>query len=175
MFRPERPISGMTDKRTGGTLCVPVDRCIAAEWPRSWSPRFQKLHGSISESSEIWGHHQLVLWTDSAAVKELLLALFKICYDCRRRSVVRPVVISRKLSMTDPQLLWNTIRKLTSLIPLPYIDPPQTSPGVIFWFQIQLEVKVICQKAPIPRLGVTPRGRKLYHWIPGVGFLISVP
>ena len=25
------------------------------------------------------------------------------------------------------------------------------------------------------RLGVTPGGRKLYHWIPGVGFPISVP
>ena len=38
------------------------------------------------------------------------------------------------------------------------------------------EVKVIWQKAPhggggIPRLG----GRKLYYWIPGVGFPISVP
>ena len=41
------------------------------------------------------------------------------------------------------------------------------------------EVKVIWQKAPhagpIPRLGVTPGGRKLYHWIPGVGLPISVP
>ena len=41
------------------------------------------------------------------------------------------------------------------------------------------EVKVIWQKAPhggpIPRLGVTPGGRKLYYWIPGVGFPISVP
>jgi len=41
------------------------------------------------------------------------------------------------------------------------------------------EVKVIWQKAPhggpIPRLGVTPGGRKLYHWIPGVGVPISVP
>ena len=40
-------------------------------------------------------------------------------------------------------------------------------------------VKVIWQKAPhggpIPRLGVIPGGRKLYHWIPGVGFPISVP
>jgi len=39
--------------------------------------------------------------------------------------------------------------------------------------------EVIWQKAPhggtIPRLGVTPGGRKLYHWIPGVGFPISVP
>jgi len=41
------------------------------------------------------------------------------------------------------------------------------------------EVKVIWQKAPhggpIPRLGVTQGGRKLYNWIPGVGFPISVP
>ena len=41
------------------------------------------------------------------------------------------------------------------------------------------EVKVIWQKAPhggpIPRLGVTPGGQKLYHWIPGAGFPISVP
>jgi len=33
---------------------------------------------------------------------------------------------------------------------------------------IEQEVKVIWQKAPhggpIPRLGVTPGGRKLYHW-----------
>ena len=44
---------------------------------------------------------------------------------------------------------------------------------------LKQEVKVIWQKAPhggpIPRLGVTPGGRKLYHWIPGVGFPISVP
>ena len=33
------------------------------------------------------------------------------------------------------------------------------------------EVKVIWQ---IPRLGVTPGGRNLYHWIPRVGFPISV-
>jgi len=43
------------------------------------------------------------------------------------------------------------------------------------------EVKVIGQKAPhssylpIPLLGVTPGGRNLYHWIPGVGVPISVP
>jgi len=45
--------------------------------------------------------------------------------------------------------------------------------------EIKQEVKVIWQKVPhggpIPRLGVTPGGRKLYHWIPGVGFPISVP
>jgi len=48
------------------------------------------------------------------------------------------------------------------------------------WLQfVKQEVKVIWQKAPhggpIPRLGVTPGGQKLYHWIPGVGFPISVP
>ena len=40
------------------------------------------------------------------------------------------------------------------------------------------EVKVIWQKAPhggpISRLGVTPGGRTLYHWIPGIGFPILV-
>ena len=49
----------------------------------------------------------------------------------------------------------------------------------VVWYTCQLEVKVIWQKAPhggpIPRLGVTPGGRKLCHWIPGVGFSISVP
>jgi len=44
---------------------------------------------------------------------------------------------------------------------------------------LKQEVKVIWQKVPhggpIPRLGVTPGGRNLYHWIPGVGFPISVP
>ena len=44
---------------------------------------------------------------------------------------------------------------------------------------IQQEVKVIWQKAPhggpILRLGVTPGGRNLYHWIPRVGVPISVP
>ena len=47
------------------------------------------------------------------------------------------------------------------------------------WPVIKQEVKVIWQKSasrgPIPRLGVTPGGRKLYHWIPGVGLPISVP
>jgi len=45
--------------------------------------------------------------------------------------------------------------------------------------QLQQEVKVIWQKAPhggpIPRLGVTPGGRNLYHWIPEAGVSISVP
>ena len=48
-----------------------------------------------------------------------------------------------------------------------------------FVLDAEQEVKVIWQKAPhggpIPRLGVTAAGRNLYHWIPGVGFPISVP
>jgi len=51
--------------------------------------------------------------------------------------------------------------------------------SILIPFGMEQEVKVIWQKAPhgglIPRLGVTPGGRKLYHWIPGVGFPISVP
>jgi len=50
---------------------------------------------------------------------------------------------------------------------------------IVCYYQDKQEVKVIWQKAPhggpIPRLGVTPGGWKLYHWIPGVGFPISVP
>ena len=46
--------------------------------------------------------------------------------------------------------------------------------GWIKGYEHKEEVKVIWQKAP-PRLEVTPVGRKLYHWIPGVGFPISVP
>ena len=49
--------------------------------------------------------------------------------------------------------------------------------------KVSLSTKKRCQsnltksasRGPIPRLGVTPGGRKLYHWIPGVGFPISVP
>jgi len=54
-----------------------------------------------------------------------------------RPPVVRPMVISRKLSKIDPYLLRNTIGKLASLILLSYLDPPQTPPGQIFWFQVQ--------------------------------------
>ena len=61
------------------------------------------------------------------------------------------------------------LKKVKKLILDPYPGPHQH----------RQEVKVIWQKAPhggpIPRLGVTPGGRKLYHWIPGVGFPISVP
>ena len=52
-------------------------------------------------------------------------------------------------------------------------------PSVRQHCELQQEVKVIWQKAPhggpIPRLGVTPGGQNLYHWIPGVGVPISVP
>jgi len=40
--------------------------------------------------------------------------------------------------------------------------------GVAKFYTEKQDVKVIWQKAPhggpIPRLGVTPGGRKLYHW-----------
>ena len=46
------------------------------------------------------------------------------------------------------------------------------------WNKNRQEVKVIWQKVPhggpIPRLGVTPGGRNLYHWIPGVWVPIIV-
>ena len=38
----------------------------------------------------------------------------------------------------------------------------------------QSNLRKSASRGPIPRLGVTPGGRKLYHWIPGVGFPISV-
>ena len=65
-----------------------------------------------------------------------------------------------------------------------YADSVRNERAIFFDSELQVywteqEVKVIWQKAPhggpIPRLGVTPGGRKLYHWIPGVGFPISVP
>jgi len=49
----------------------------------------------------------------------------QICDGCRRRSVIRrPSRGHQKLCKIDPQLLWNTIRKLASLIPLPRSHPP---------------------------------------------------
>ena len=48
--------------------------------------------------------------------------------------LVYPVVIFRKLSNADPQLLQNTIRKLPSLILLMHASP-RCSPGEIFGVQ----------------------------------------
>jgi len=39
----------------------------------------------------------------------------------------------------------------------------------------QSDLTKSASRGPIPRLGVTPGGRQLYHWIPGVGFPISAP
>ena len=59
------------------------------------------------------------------------------------------------------------------------VEDLNVSLNVCDWVNKEQEVKVIWQKAPhggpIPRLGVTPGGWKSYHWIPGVGFPISVP
>ena len=60
-----------------------------------------------------------------------------------------------------------TDRQKQRLLPLPY------GRGIITRGQSNLTKSA--SRGPIPRLGVTPGGRKLYHWIPGVGFPISVP
>jgi len=49
-------------------------------------------------------------------------------------SIIRPVVISRKLSNTDPQLLWNVIRKLAPQILLLHSIALER-----FWFHIGLQ------------------------------------
>jgi len=68
--------------------------------------------------------------------------------------------------------MTSAIKRINNL--LPQFSYVSTLPDIT-----EQEVKLIWQKAPhggpIPRLGVTPEGRKLYHWIPGVGFSISVP
>jgi len=66
--------------------------------------------------------------------KWLLNLKSQICYGCQCLSVVCLMVISLKLSKIDPQLLWNSVRKLAWLILLlHYSDPPSdNSPGNIF-------------------------------------------
>ena len=73
-------------------------------------------------------------------------------------------VLIRMSAGSSPKMLWT-----------------HYSVGVSHFFPsfVKQEVKVIWEKAPhggpIPRLGVTPGGRNLYDWIPGVGVPISVP
>ena len=73
------------------------------------------------------------------------------------------------------QLGW---QKAGSLM-RPEADKAEDAASLCGVHKIKQEVKVIWQKAPhggpIPRLGVTPGAGKLYRWIPGVGFPISVP
>ena len=76
-------------------------------------------------------------------------------------------------------IVWS-LSQLIFLFYSPCIRRPHPRRNIAITFGvIKQEVKVIWHKAPhggpIPRLGVTPGGRKLYHWIPGVGFPISVP
>ena len=79
---------------------------------------------------------------------------------------------------------WSQISFENRIFFLPHLHSISSLRGrplqyIAITFGTEQEVKVIWQKAPhggpIPRLGVTPGGRKLYHWIPGVGFPISVP
>jgi len=69
-----------------------------------------------------------------------------------RPSIVRSVVISRKLSKTDPSLVWNTNRKLAPLILLPHSEPPQTPPGLNKTY-----VQIVKLIRPRVRLGVRPQ------------------
>ena len=98
------------------------------------------------------------------------------------------------VSMSDILLvqIWKTFKHLFCVSSTKrFVQPPvrldlilyralQQQNWVCFFTELlEQEVKVIWQKAPhggpIPRLGVTPGGQKLYHWIPWVGFPISVP
>ena len=45
----------------------------------------------------------------------------------------------------------------------------------LLWPLGQSNLTKSASRGPIPRLRVTPEGRNLYHWIPGVGVPISVP
>ena len=110
----------------------------------------------------------------------------QICYGIRR--ILRCVYFTALL-FVHPQLWISVIDSTKVLCPVfgeieteSLVLPERfliSGQNVKFQFIIEQEVKVIWQKAPhggsIPRLGVTPGGRKLYHWIPGVGFPISVP
>jgi len=60
----------------------------------------------------------------------------QICDGCQHLSVVHSMVVNRKLTKIDPEFLWNNIRKLTSLILLPYSYPPP--PGRCSWFKLKI-------------------------------------
>jgi len=79
--------------------------------------------------------------------------------NCTKNNCLHPGLLSNTLSLSNN---W-----LTLILKRTWFG----------WLIKKQAVKVIWQKAPhggpIPRLGVTPGGRKLYHWIPGVGFPIS--
>ena len=85
-------------------------------------------------------------------------------------------VQSHKITITKAKFKLTQVNKLNDSFNHQSTNTRQTTSTSA---QSKQEVKVIWQKAPhggpIPRLGVTPGGRKLYHWIPGVGFPISVP
>ena len=64
----------------------------------------------------------------------------------------------------------------------PYNGFIQVKYELFIWVQLKLnkrskqfDKKRLTGGGPIPRLGVTPGGQNLYHWIPGVGVPISVP
>ena len=102
----------------------------------------------------------------------------KVTYPCYENSVAHSYIASKSWwSMwlfAFPNAVVVVIVIIIIMFNVALIAGPQGIPE-----KKKQEVKVIWQKAPhggpIPRLGVTPGGQKLYHWIPGVGFPISVP
>jgi len=105
----------------------------------------------------------------------------------QRHNSIRPTYLSHSIALA----LWinifiyhsllhdsNNMRKIKQHIKIQTrraLHGAHIPPTKVFQRLSEQEVKVIWQKAPIPRLWVIQGGRKLYHWIPGVGFPISVP
>ena len=65
-------------------------------------------------------------WKSHLHIYGSVIAGPPVCDGYHRPPVVCPVVISRKLSKIDPELLWNTVTMLVSQILLLHSDPPQT-------------------------------------------------
>ena len=95
------------------------------------------------------------------------------------------------LLLTSSNVIWKLTFSSNPSTPLPCCPPSDCQR---LWFSITAQCACIintciiiiitrgqsnltkrASRGAIPRLGVTPGGRKLYHWIPGVGFPISVP
>ena len=95
-------------------------------------------------------------WSCRVGLRQQNLALNKQdAFDLERHQ-------SREATCLTPTVQWK-VRKMVRI-------------QLILWItRGQSNLTKSASRGPIPRLGVTPGGRKLYHWIPGVGFPISVP
>jgi len=115
------------------------------------------------------------LWGASAS-SVIPLALLTLC-GC-------DVVFPRCAQSTDPpgvSMLINTTQQTccNTNMQCTFQSAVCNSTKLFYQNKKQQEVKAIWQKAPhggpILRLGVTPGGRNLYHWIPVVWVPIGVP